>query len=143
MSGAAEELFALIERDGRQNHWYFDCNPNLVQAAEAKAQEMGKRGYFAHCNPDGVCSNSIAEIAGCTLPDFYTPNGNNIESLAAGSPDIEVIFQHLAASTLHANHIFGNHEFFLTQHEIGIGVAFVEGSEFGWYYVVLIAECVP
>lgn len=131
----------MLVNDNRQQHSLFRCNPALVKAAEAKALDMGQRGYFAHCDPDGVCSNTNAEQWGCDLPEFYTPNGNNIESLAAGSPDVGVIFNALASSELHAIHLFGWHEFFRTQHDIGIGVAQVEGSPFGWYYVVLIAEC--
>jgi uncharacterized protein YkwD len=142
MTGKAAELYALLLRDSRQLHRELNCNLSLVKAAEAKALEMGVREYFGHCNPEGVCSNTIAIVGGCRLPSFYTPNGNNIESLAAGSDSVELIFLALAASGLHANHIFGLHEFFRTQDQIGIGVANVVGSPFGWYYVVLIGECV-
>jgi hypothetical protein len=142
MVGKAAELYTLLLRDSRQLHRELNCNLNLVKAAESKALEMGVREYFAHCNPEGVCSNTIAIAGGCRLPSFYTPNGNNIESLAAGSDSVELIFMALAASGLHANHIFGLHEFFRTQDQIGIGIENVVGSPFEWYYVVLIGECI-
>lgn len=78
---------------------------------------------------------------GCNLPADYAANGNNIESLVAGSPDPGVIFAALASSPGHADHLFGRGWFRAQRH---VGVAYVEapGSRFGFYWVVLIGACV-
>lgn len=136
---ATERFHSLVAADGRQQRPTMRCNEALVKAAQARADGMANSGHFAHCDLAGNCANRYARAAGCRLPAYYSENGNNIESLAAGSPVAEAIFIALARSPSHAAHLFGQNDFFREQVDVGIAVA--TGGKHGWWWVVMIGIC--
>lgn len=131
-------FYRLLVSDGRQQRPRIDCYPVLVRAAERRAASLIASGLWSHCDPNGVCSNSVARALGCVLPPDYAANGNNIESLVAGSPDAELMFTALANSPSHSDHLFGRGWFQQQRH---VGIAVGEGGKYGWYWVVLIGTC--
>lgn len=134
---AAYEFYQLLSEDERQLRPRLDCCPALVTAAAWRAAAL-VAGPWGHCDGNGVWANDYARRAGCVLPADYGA-GNNIESIAAGSPDARAIFEALARSKSHSDHLFGRGDFFLRQTRIGIAVA--AGGRYGWYWSVLIAQC--
>lgn len=132
----------LLVNDARQERPVLRCNEALVSAARSRALSMATLGYVAHCDPDGLCPNQVAEAAGCTLPNSYSKNGNNIESLIVGPNDAVSAYQVLALSPSHAQHLFGIGDFFKNQPDYGIAALYAPGSKFGYYYVFLIGRCV-
>src|SRR5690349_10930771 len=79
-----QAIFNLMKNDGGQQRAFVTLDPVLCEVARAKAQDMGKRGYFDHTTPDGETPNSLVRKAGYQLPANYPASGNNIESASAG-----------------------------------------------------------
>lgn len=139
-SAGALELYNLISTDKRQQRPTLACGLSLVSAARSRAAGLASVDPWGHCDAEGVCANQYARAAGCVLPDNYAINGNNIETLAAGSASASKTFEALARSPHHAAHMFGENDFFRAQSYCGIAV--VEGGKHGWYWSVMIAACV-
>jgi len=134
---AAYEFYQLLSKDERQERPQLNCCRTLVNAAASRAAAL-VTGPWGHCDGNGVWANDYARRAGCVLPADYGA-GNNIESIAAGSPDARAIFEALARSKSHSDHLFGRGEFFQRQTQIGVAVA--AGGQYGWYWSILIAPC--
>jgi len=139
-TSAAAQFFALLAADGRQQRSEWHCNRFLVQAAQVRAESLATGGYWAHCDPAGVCPNTVARQAGCPLPSNYG-NGNQIESLVAGPSVVEIAYAAVTSSADHARHLFGQNEFFRGQADYGIAVLNAPGSVWGVYYVIMIGTC--
>lgn len=137
---AALTFFELLARDGRQQRPRLQCDPRLVAAAQRRAAAQPPTG-LSHCDAAGVCANQYARAAGCRLPANYGHNGNNIESLTAGTVNPIEAFASLARSPSHAVHLFGQNDFFRAQDRIGIAVAEIPGYRWRWAWSVLIARC--
>lgn len=145
-SESALQFYNRLRADSRQYRTIMRCSHSLVAAAKARAQSLVATDHWAHCDPEGkICANSYAEFYGCRLPNDYVVDGNNIESLGGGSPDMQPIYNALAGSPSHSVHLFARNNdgtksaFFVRQTEVGIAVA--EGGKFGWVWVILISEC--
>lgn len=135
----AVAFYRLMTGDTRQERPMLACHPALVRAAQRRAASLIAGGYWAHCDPNGVCANQVARNMGCALPASYGA-GNNIESLVAGSDDAGVMFAALAASPSHAPHLFGR-GWFRHQRHAGIAYVAAPGSRFGFYWVVMVGVC--
>lgn len=131
----------LLCYDERQQRVGMAWCPALQRAAMWRANDMAALRYFAHCNPAGVCPNAVAAASGCRLPADYAQNGNNIESIAAGSPSPAVILDALGNSPKHADHLFGRGEVFRQQTHYAIGYVAMPGSVYGFYWCVMISVC--
>lgn len=133
-----ERLYSLLTTDSRQQRTLMRCNPALMAAAQARAMGLTKSDLVSHCDAQGVCANRYARAAGCRLPAAYGEE-NNVESLAAGSWSADAIFNALALSSRHAEHMFGRNDFFRAQTDVGIAVA--TGGKYGWWWVIMIGIC--
>ena len=131
----------LMINDPDQERETLTCNPILAQVASERAVDMGVREYFGHVNPDGYGPNYLVEHAGYLLPDYYdqSPIGNNIESIAAGYTSAAAVWEAWMGSEAHRVHLLGLTDFWEDQYEYGVGYAYVEGSPYGHYWVVLTA----
>ena len=139
---AESAVFAqLLVNDSRQEHGMLIWCQCLQAAAQWRCNDMIAGRYFAHCNSNGVCPNAVARAAGCKLPAEYADRANSIESLAAGSPDPHTILNSLIASPRHADHLLGRNDFFRKQTHYAIGYAADRNSEYGFYWTILIAQC--
>jgi hypothetical protein len=129
----------LLAGDRRQQRPHLELCPMLQQAAIWRAYGLANGEPWDHVDSHGVTPNEYARRAGCRLPDDYAERGNNVESLVAGSSDAAAMFNALAGSTKHADHLFGRGWF---QKQDRFGVALCEGGEpYRWYWCVMIGQC--
>lgn len=128
----------LLVGDSRQQRPTLEMCASLQQAAIWRAHGLANGDPWDHVDAHGVTPNEYARRAGCVLPEDYAPKGNNIESLVAGSADAIVMFNALAASPKHSDHIFGRGWFRSQRH---FGVAMCAGGRWGWYWAIFIGEC--
>lgn len=137
----AQVMAALIAGHPGQRRATMVLDPILQQVAQARAEDMAARHYFDHTNPEGYGPNYLVRQAGYPLPSYYltAPTANNIESLAADSPDAELILQAWLASPGHRVHVLGEQAFFAAQIEYGIGYATSTGGEYSEYWVFISA----
>jgi Cysteine-rich secretory protein family len=121
------------------------CDPLLAAVARSRAADLGQRAYFSHVNPDGHGPNYLVMQAGYSLPTDYNheATGNNIESIGAGANSATGMWEAWMVSPKHLTHILGTNDFFVQQHEYGIGYAQVQGSPYQYYWVVIIAKAGP
>ena len=103
---------------------------------------MGTRAYFSHTNPDGYGPNYLVQQAGYALPNWYSQelDANNIESIAAGYGTASAAWEGWMNSTGHRTHILGLDSFWAEQTDYGIGYAYIPGSPYGHYWVVITAR---
>jgi hypothetical protein len=139
-SAAATAFYRLLTTDTRQQHPSLVCDARLVQAAQRRAASQYGAG-LSHCDALGVCANDYARAAGCQLPSFYAANGNNIESLTAGTANPLAAFESLARSPSHSRHLFGQNLFFREQDKIGIALVEVPSHRYRYIWAILIARC--
>jgi len=140
---AEEALMAeLLTTSAEQERPTFSCNAQLSAIARSRAEDMARRAYFGHTNPDGHGPNYITLQRGYPLPAFYdlSLTGNNIESIGAGASGAEVMWKAWMSSEKHATHLLGTNAFFKTQSEYGIGFVQLPGSPYEFYWVVLSAQ---
>ena len=88
-------------------------NPKLVAAAQAKADDMAQKGYFAHQTPDGYDSWHWFEIAGYD----YAYAGENLAVDFSESNDVEIAWMN---SPTHRRNI-------LNENYTEIGIATAKG----------------
>ena len=113
----------------------------LTEFARMRAREMAREGYFAHVTPDRVGPNAQLKAFGYPLPDLYGGQlANSVESIAAGLTDVEVVWRELLASGPHRRHLLGQAESFREQDEIGIAHHQDPDSDYGDYWVIVIAR---
>lgn len=134
-------FYHLLTADSRQQRPALACCPTLILSARQRAAGLAAGDPWGHVDARGRSANEYARDAGCHLPAHYAQHGNNVESLVAGSSDVQAVFDALANSPSHAAHLFGLNAFFLAQRQVGI--AMMAGGFFGWYWVVHISECEP
>jgi len=138
----AQAMAALISGHAGQRRPAMTLDPTLQQVAQAKAEDMARRDYFDHTNPDGYGPNWLVRQAGYPLPSYYQTErtANNLESLAAGSPHAQEIFEAWLNSPYHRSHVLGEDPFFATQVEYGIGYATNPDSQYDEYWVFISAS---
>lgn len=140
LSPACAEFLRLLTGDGRQERPSLTVCGSLVVAAEERAYGLANGDPFAHVDGNGLWPNEIARANGCRLPDGYAEQGNNIESLAAGTGDPAVAFEALANSPKHSDHLFGR-GWFGHQRHVGIAMAENPAAPYRFYWVVMIGLC--
>lgn len=126
-------------------------NKYLEKAAQAKAEDMVKRGYFAHVDPDGYGMNIKIHEAGYTLSKSWISNksDNFFESLyykgggdRGGIVAIRGLVNDGGAdndNAGHRRHILGIDSFWANCYDIGIGHAWTSDGR-SHYYCVLVAK---
>ncbi|MBC7227706.1 MAG: CAP domain-containing protein [Thermoflexales bacterium] len=140
----AEVARYMIEHSEQQRP-SLTCHPILARVARERAEDMARRGYFSHVTPEGYGPNYLVRQAGYVLPSYYdqAPDANNIESIAAGYPSASAVWNGWMNSSGHRTHLLGLHPFFAEQVEYGVGYAYLPGSPYGYYWVVITAKPGP
>lgn len=135
------EMLALIRGHSKQKRSQLKWEPRLAKAARAKAQDMGRRGYYSHVDPDGIGPNRLVQKTGYRLPVAWTAfdETNYVESFVASYETAEGAFESLLSSTLHAQHLLGLSEFTRKETNGAVGYAYVPNSPYGHYWVFLSA----
>lgn len=123
----------------QRNKAVLRCDPLLMNAAKARAEDMANRRYFNHTDPDGNGPNHYARQAGYNLPygTAADKSGNQIESISAGAMTGERTWQSWMDSPNHKIHLTGADAFFREQVDYGIWRANVPGSPYTFYWVFL------
>lgn len=137
-------FYRLLTADQRQQRGRLEVCACLEQAAMWRAHGLAMLGDpWSHRDKDGIAPNAYARRAGCVLPKDYALDGNNVESLCAGSADPAVMFAALAASAAHRVHLFGELDFYRRQDKIGVAVCESPDpqSMFRWYWAIFISRC--
>jgi len=142
--GSVDGLYRIIRDspDQQRNKEAMERNLFLDQAAQAKANDMARLGYFAHTSPSGVSANQNVRNTGYLLPDWYPVSGNNVESLYIGTDRPEDAAAAWLASDYHRMHVFGTEKFFREQNCIGVGYAPFPNEQHRGYWSFLSAPCV-
>ncbi len=139
------ELFNLLVNDPDQKRASRTCNATLARVAQAKAEDMARRNYFDHTNPEGFGPNYLVRAAGYVLPTFYSGelNGNNIESIAGGTQTASATWRVLKSSSGHRPHVLGENTFYAEQVDVGIGYFYLADSTYKHYWVIITAKPGP
>lgn len=133
---------AIVDRMANasgQGRAFLKVDPILSQVARARAADMARRGYFSHENPDGHGPNYLVRQAGYSLPPFYSAEGNNVESIAAGRASASETWSDWMSSSPHKRHLLGEIAFYAEQTSIGVGYVYEAGSRYRAYWVVITA----
>lgn len=122
-------------------------NDTLARVAEQKAMDMGKRNYFGHVNPQGKGINIMIHEAGYHLPPEWIADKktNYFESINAGTETgagaiKDLILDSYDKDKGHRRHLLGMNDFYSSLIHIGIAHVKVEGSQYIYYTVVIIAK---
>lgn len=140
----ADTLYRIIRdsRDQRRNKSMMMRHLFLDQAAQQKANDMVRLGYFAHTSPSDVSANQNVRNTGYRLPERYPLNGNNVESLYVGANNPQDVADTWLASDYHRFHVYGQDAFFRDQNCIGVGYALFPKEENCGYWVFISAPCI-
>lgn len=124
--GFAQEFLTLLnaQRTGR-GLGALSMNGILTTGATQYAGYMGTAGFFGHDAPDGSTPASRAGATGY-------PGSWNGEALSAGQPTPQMALNALLASPPHAAILLDP-----ASQEVGVGYAFVQGSQYIHYWVVV------
>ena len=124
-------------------------NESLMKAAQAKAEDMANRNYFAHVDPEGYGMNYRIHEAGYDIPaEWYSNKANNyVESIGCGTnmstgkSIINLLVLDADVPSLgHRIHLLGIDEFNSTCVDIGVGHAYNPNSLYKHYWSILIAK---
>ena len=113
----------------------------LTRAAQKRAADMARRGYFGHVDPDGKGPNYHVAKAGYRLPRGWTafPKTNYVESILAGPGTAAEAMKMWLGSTQHRYHLLAKDHFYRKQTKYGIGHVSVPGSPMRNYWVFISA----
>ena len=141
--GSTQErkMAALTRGHSQQKRSSLVWDSRLSKVARARAQDMAKRGYFSHVDPDGRGPNWHVTQSGYRLPIKWTAfdKANQIESILAGYATAEGAFKYWLESPKHATHLLARSPFYQEQTRYGIGYAHVPNSQLTHYWVFLSA----
>jgi len=145
LSPEEEQIARFMIEHQDQQRPALTCHPILARVARERAQDMARRNYCDHVNPDGFGPNYLVRQAGYVLPSYYgtEPDANNIESIACGYSTAESAWQCWMGSQSHRTHLLGLNAFFAEQVEYGIGYAYDPTSLYRHHWVVITAKPGP
>jgi hypothetical protein len=130
------ELMRLMIEDAEQMRKNPRCDNAMVAIAQNRANDMVRRKYFNHVDPDGWQPNHWLDVAGC-LPDGYPENGNSVESITLNYHTAQAAWNALVSSKGHRPHVLGTHPFFAAQVAVGVGWS---SNDWGEVAVILTSE---
>ncbi|MEM6428806.1 MAG: CAP domain-containing protein [Deinococcota bacterium] len=136
------DMFLLISQDPGQQRNALNRNAILSRIAQQRAEDMARRNYFSHTNPDGVGPNRLIEQAGYPLPNFYNQaqDANNVESILGGFDNAADGYAWWLTSGSHRPHLLGEIPFWAEQLDYGIGYVNDPNSTFTHYWVFITAR---
>jgi uncharacterized protein YkwD len=137
-----EQLATMMKQASGQRRASLTYNETLARVARERAQDMARRGYFSHVNPDGLGANYLVRQAGYVLPDSYgkKKSSNNIESIASGNKTPADAWAAWMGSSAHKKHLLGLTTDYAEQTDYGIGYVYVPESQWKHYWVVITAK---
>jgi hypothetical protein len=136
-----QRIFDLMRAESGQKRPFLKVDATLTKVARSRADDMARRGYFDHVNPDGNGPNYLVRQAGYSLPDWWGNDrqANYVESISAGYSSPDAAWKAWMGSSGHRTHLLATDSFYADQTSVGIGVITRSGSKYGTYYVVITA----
>ena len=134
-------LFKRISSNAAQQRETVKLDPILCIDARKRAADMAHRNYFSHIDPSGQGPNLVARRAGFEFPPYYdsSRSGNNIESIGMATSGPNEVFSQWLQSSFHRSHVLGEHDFYLEQSAVGVGVYRSPKAPYYKYIVFLSA----
>ncbi|WP_068991361.1 CAP domain-containing protein [Kangiella sediminilitoris] len=140
LSEQARALAKLVIEDPDQLRKELSCSSLLTKIAQSKAEEMAATGKVTHYGEGGTPDQRLIN-GGYKL---YLPKGavglNHVEAILGGYSSPSAVLDSFKNSFHHRVHLFGEHEFFLKQNDIGVGYAYNWNSPHVDYWVIYIAS---
>lgn len=128
------------DRGQKRDRSRMHADPILTAVARARAEDMARRRYFAHVNPDGIGPNYLVHSAGYSLPSSWgSRSANFIESIGAGYATAEQAWEGWMNSSSHRTHLLASSSFYRDQTNFGIGSYADPSSPFRRYWVIITA----
>ncbi len=138
----AQQLAQLIQQHKQQNRSQITCNQKLTEIAAEKAIDLSQMKDIWHI-VNGQTPNGLLKSKGYPLSQRYPAFGNQVEAIAGGEGDPQVMFKDFMASKPHRVLLMANHDFFAEQDEIGVAYFYDKNTVYEHYWVVLIADKKP
>lgn len=133
---AEQEMLAHINEERiKQGMEPFEWDEDLARAARYHAFDMGTQNYFDHNSFDRT-NGKLKEVGGTfqRIRTFYTSSFANSENIAAGNKGAYDTYMQWFNSKGHYENMFNK-----SSRRIGVGVCFVPGSTYGYYWVMCTA----
>lgn len=111
-------------------------NEDLCRAARYHAYDMGTQNYFSH-NSNDLTEQKLSFVCHPfdRIERFYDDSSIETENIAAGSSTAQGTYNQWFTSTGHYKNMFNSEST-----KVGIGVVYIEGSEYGYYWVFCTAQ---
>ncbi|WP_052735225.1 CAP domain-containing protein [Kangiella geojedonensis] len=133
-------LAKLIREDQDQLRKSLSCSSLLSKIAQKKAEEMAEAGKVTHYGVWGSPNERlIKEGYRLDIPEDAV-GSNYVEAVQGGEGIPETVLDRFKNSYQHRVHLFGEHDFFLAQDQMGVGYAYNWESPHVDYWVVYIAR---
>lgn len=132
-------LLTLMESNPDQKRAVLTPYVRLDYAAQQHAEDMARRNFFSHENPDGIWPNQRVRDTGYELPAEWPNDRNYCESICAGQPTPQEAWNAWMHSESHKTHLLGLTGFFAAQVNVGVGYAHNSGSVYQHYWVIVSA----
>lgn len=132
-----QELLKLINAERiKQGMAPLEWEEDLARAARYHAFDLASQDYFDHGSYDRKSAKLVR--VGSTfdrIRKFYTKSFVNSENIAAGNGDAEATYGQWYNSKGHYDNMFNPNS-----RKVGLGVAYKEGSTYGYYWVFCTAH---
>lgn len=145
LNAQEQAIAAHMINDSDQGRPFLTLDPILAGVARSRAEDMAKRNYFGHVNPDGDAANYLVQQAGYQLPSYWgnDPTSNYVESIAAGYASPDATWDAWMNSPEHKTHILGQNSFYAAETSYGIGYYYDPNSTYKYYWVIITAPPQP
>lgn len=131
MNSEREMLAYINEERAKQGMKPLVWEEKLAQAARYHAFDMGSQNYFDHNSYDRL-NGKLVEVGETfeRIRSFYHDSFVNSENIAAGNQGAKATYSQWYNSPGHYRNLFNSES-----GKVGIGVCYVSGSEYGYYWV--------
>jgi uncharacterized protein YkwD len=136
-TGEQRLLEYINEERLNQGMQVLEWDENLAQAARYHAFDMGSQDYFDHDSHDRSSGDKLKKVGGTfeRIKKFYTESFANSENIAAGNAGAHSTYMQWYNSKGHYENMFNS-----SSGKIGIGVVYIPGSTYGYYWVMNTAH---
>ncbi len=137
LSNERRLLEYINEERMEQGMQVLEWDEDLAKAARYHAFDMGSQDYFDHDSHDRSRGDKLTKVGGTfeRIKKFYTASFANSENIAAGNAGAQATYMQWYKSKGHYENMFNSNS-----GKIGIGVVYVPGSTYGYYWVMNTAH---
>lgn len=135
VAGEREMLKYINAERIKQGMKELEWDEDLARAARYHAFDMGSQDYFSHDSQDLV-NGKLMEVNGTfeRIKAFYKKSFVNSENIAAGNEGAKDTYMQWYNSPGHYANMFNK-----SSAKAGVGVCYVSGSSYGYYWVFCTA----